>query len=110
MLYLANIHEKPSGALIQAKRIELNIEDKLVNSGTIKAKEQLNIGANSLVNSSGVILSNGKATLISNEDFLNKNAGVIKAKEVEIASLSGSIINETYSSTTNAKQPRGYYT
>ncbi|QCZ24826.1 hypothetical protein AN286_09625 [Aliarcobacter cryaerophilus ATCC 43158] len=63
----------------------------------------MNISANSITNNAGVLLSKGKATLISNDDFVNKNGGSIKGSDVQIASINGSVINETYSNTNNLK-------
>lgn len=63
----------------------------------------MNISANSITNNSGVLLLKGKATLISNDDFVNKNGGSIKISDVQIASINGSVINETYSNTNNLK-------
>ena len=104
VVYLAGDYNKAQGAIIQAKNIDLEIKENLVNSGTIKTDEYLNINANSIVNNSGVILSDGKATLISNDDFVNKNGGLIKASDIQIASLTGSVINETYSKTNTITQ------
>ncbi|MDN5089595.1 hemagglutinin repeat-containing protein [Aliarcobacter butzleri] len=97
VVYLAKDYNKSQGAVISAKNIDLNIKDNLVNSGTIKTNDYLNLNANSIINNSGVILSSGKATLISNDDFINKNGGLIKANDIQIASLNGNVINETYS-------------
>lgn len=97
VVYLAKDYNKSQGAVISAKNIDLNIKDNLVNSGTIKTNDYLNLNANSITNNSGVILSGGKATLISNDDFINKNGGLIKASDIQIASLNGNVINETYS-------------
>ncbi|MDN5041700.1 hemagglutinin repeat-containing protein, partial [Aliarcobacter butzleri] len=96
VVYLAKDYNKSQGAVISAKNIDLEIKDNLVNSGTIKTNDYLNLNANSITNNSGVILSGGKATLISNDDFINKNGGLIKASDIQIASLNGSVINETY--------------
>ncbi|MDN5111180.1 hemagglutinin repeat-containing protein [Aliarcobacter butzleri] len=97
VVYLAKDYNKSQGAVISAKNIDLNIKDNLVNSGTIKTNDYLNLNANSITNNSGVMLSGGKATLISNDDFINKNGGLIKASDIQIASLNGNVINETYS-------------
>ncbi|MCT7617524.1 hemagglutinin repeat-containing protein [Aliarcobacter butzleri] len=97
VVYLAKDYNKSQGAVISAKNIDLNIKDNLVNSGTIKTNDYLNLNANSITNNSGVMLSGGKATLISNDDFINKNGGLIKGSDIQIASLNGNVINETYS-------------
>ncbi|WP_418180295.1 filamentous hemagglutinin N-terminal domain-containing protein [Aliarcobacter lanthieri] len=104
VVYLANNYDKLNGATIQAKNIDLNIKDNLYNSGTIKTQEYLNLNANSITNNSGVLLSNGKATLISNDDFINKNGGLIKGSDIQIASLNGNVINETYFDTNTINQ------
>ena len=36
---------------------------------------------------------------ISQNDFLNKNGGLIKASEVQIASINANIINQTFAQT-----------
>ncbi|MFY4802945.1 hemagglutinin repeat-containing protein [Aliarcobacter butzleri] len=106
VVYLAKDYNKSEGAVISAKNIDLNIKDNLVNSGTIKTNDYLNLNANSITNNSGVMLSGGKATLISNDDFINKNGGLIKASDIQIASLNGNVINETYFSTNNLTQKK----
>ncbi|HAC70742.1 MAG TPA: hypothetical protein DCF41_03350, partial [Arcobacter skirrowii] len=98
VVYLAKDY-KSQGATIIANNIELDVKESLNNSGTIKSNQNMNVKANSITNNSGVLLSRGKATLISNEDFINKNGGQIKGDEIAIASLNGSVINETYSNT-----------
>lgn len=103
VVYLAKDYEYLKGASIVAKNIDLDIKDSLNNSGTIKTNENMNISANSITNNAGVLLSKGKATLISNDDFVNKNGGSIKGSDVQIASINGSVMNETYSNTNNLK-------
>ncbi|MBL3520783.1 hemagglutinin repeat-containing protein [Arcobacter lanthieri] len=110
VVYLANSYDKLNGATIQAKNIDLNIKDNLYNSGTIKTQDYLNLNANSITNNSGVLLSNGKATLISNDDFINKNGGLIKGSDIQIASLNGNVINETYFDTNTINQRRNDFT
>ncbi|MDN5104872.1 hemagglutinin repeat-containing protein [Aliarcobacter butzleri] len=106
VVYLAKDYNKSEGAVISAKNIDLNIKDNLVNSGTIKTNDYLNLNANSITNNSGVMLSGGKATLISNDDFINKNGGLIKASDIQISSLNGNVINETYFNTNNLTQKK----
>lgn len=106
VVYLAKDYNKSQGAVISAKNIDLEIKDNLVNSGTIKTNDYLNLNANSITNNSGVMLSGGKATLISNDDFINKNGGLIKASDIQISSLNGNVINETYFNTNNLTQKK----
>ena len=100
VVYLAKDYEHLKGATITAKKgIDLNVKNSLNNSGTIKSNNYLNLNANSIINNQGIILANGKASLISNDDFVNKNGGLIKASEVQIASINGNIINQTFAQT-----------
>ncbi|MFY9094457.1 adhesin, partial [Aliarcobacter butzleri] len=46
VVYLAKDYNKSQGAVISAKNIDLNIKDNLVNSGTIKTNDYLNLNAN----------------------------------------------------------------
>ncbi|RWS48202.1 hypothetical protein CKA56_15435 [Arcobacter venerupis] len=97
VVYLAKDYEHLKGASIVAgNSIDLKVNSNVNNSGVIKAKDYINLDANSIINNSGVILSNGKASLISINDFVNKNGGIIKGSDVQIASLNGNIINETF--------------
>ena len=100
VVYLAKDYEYLKGATITAKKgIDLNVKNSLNNSGTIKSNNYLNLNANSIINNQGIILANGKASLISNDDFVNKNGGIIKASEVQIASINANIINQTFAQT-----------
>ncbi|MCR1815313.1 two-partner secretion domain-containing protein [Aliarcobacter butzleri] len=131
VVYLAKDYNKLQGASIIANSgIELKVKDNVNNLGTIKSgshidinalgvlnnigtihsKGYMNIQSNSITNNLGVILADGKAVLISNNDFINKNGGLIKASDIQIASLNGSVINETYSKTDTIKFERNDYT
>ncbi|MBY0540676.1 MAG: hypothetical protein K2P52_04595 [Campylobacterales bacterium] len=74
-----------------------NINLDLNNNENIKSNDYINLNARTITNNSGVILSNGKASLTSTDDFVNKNGGIIKGSDVQIASINGNIINETFS-------------
>ena len=87
-----------------ATTIDLVVENDVLNSGTIKSNNYLKLKANSMTNNGGVILSKGNVVLVSNEDFINKNGGNIKASDIQITSLDGNIINETFSSSKTIKQ------
>ena len=99
VVYLAKDYEYLKGATITAKKgIDLKIGN-FTNTGTMKSGDYLKLDSKSITNNQGIILANGKASLISNDDFVNKNGGLIKASEVQIASINGNIINQTFAQT-----------
>ena len=99
VVYLAKDYEYLKGATITAKKgIDLKTGN-FTNTGTIKSGDYLKLDSKSITNNQGIILANGKASLISNDDFVNKNGGIIKASEVQIASINGNIINQTFAQT-----------
>lgn len=110
VVYLANDYKKIDGASINASSIDLNVQNSMTNSGTIKSDNDIKLTSDSITNNSGVILANGNATLISKDDFVNKNGGVIKANDIQIASTEGSAINETFSQKNIINQGKDNYT
>ncbi|MCG3680101.1 filamentous hemagglutinin N-terminal domain-containing protein [Aliarcobacter butzleri] len=110
VVYLANDYKKIDGASINASFIDLNVQNSMTNSGTIKSDNDIKLTSDSITNNSGVILANGNATLISKDDFVNKNGGVIKANDIQIASTEGSVINETFSQKNIINQGRDNFT
>ncbi|MDN5100126.1 hemagglutinin repeat-containing protein [Aliarcobacter butzleri] len=110
VVYLANDYKKIDGASINASSIDLNVQNSMTNSGTIKSDNDIKLTSDSITNNSGVILANGNATLISKDDFVNKNGGVIKANDIQIASTEGSVINETFSQKNIINQGRDNFT
>ncbi|MDZ7817742.1 MAG: hypothetical protein U5K55_03575 [Aliarcobacter sp.] len=110
VVYLAKDYEYLKGATITAQKgIDLKTGN-LTNTGTMKSGDYLKLDSKSITNNQGVILANGKATLISDEDFINKNGGIIKASEVQIASINGSIINQTFAQTNKIQQGSNDFT
>jgi hypothetical protein len=104
VVYLSSDYEYLKGANIVAQKgIDLNVKDSVTNTGNIKSNDYINLNARTITNNSGVILSNGKASLISTDDFRNKNGGIIKASDVQIASINGNIINETFAQTNKSQ-------
>lgn len=80
-----------------------NPNKKLVRYSIVRPSDNyLSLNSKSITNNAGVISAHGKATLISIDDFVNKNG--IKASDIQIASLNGNVINETYSKINNITQ------
>lgn len=97
VLYLAGNYTKTSEAIINAKdEINLQISDKFVNSGEIKAGENLTIETNELINNRGSIVSDGLINITALNDIKN-SSGMILADSILLQSTDGSVINETYS-------------
>jgi filamentous hemagglutinin len=55
--------------------------------------DYITLTGKSITNNSGVILADGKTSLISSDDFINKNDGIIKGGDVQIASINGNVLN-----------------
>ena len=99
VVYLAKDYEYLKGATITAQKgIDLKTGN-FTNTGTIKSGDYLKLDSKSIINNQGIILANGKASLISTDDFVNKNGGLIKASEIQIASINANIINQTFAQT-----------
>ncbi|MFW2578017.1 hemagglutinin repeat-containing protein [Aliarcobacter butzleri] len=97
VLYLAGNYTKTSEAIINAKdEINLQISDKFVNSGEIKAGENLTIETNELINNRGSIVSDGLINITALNDIKN-SSGMILADSILLQSTDGNVINETYS-------------
>lgn len=56
-----------------------------------KKLNYLNLNSKSIINNQEIILADGKVSLISDEDFINKNGSVIKANDLTITSINGNI-------------------
>ncbi|KIM09994.1 MAG: hypothetical protein KU38_08390 [Sulfurovum sp. FS08-3] len=58
VLYLANEYHKPVGANINANTIDIKVENKLSNMGSISAKDKMILNAGSIENIKGKISAN----------------------------------------------------
>ncbi len=96
VLYLANKYNKPSGALISAKNIDLKIEGNLTNGGNINALETLRLRAGALNNYKGNINSLGLIDIKSIGDIKNLS-GSIKGSTILLESEKGDIVNKRLS-------------
>lgn len=98
VVYIANADSyKLEGAKILAnKDIELNVGE-LNNGGKIEAKEDIFVNAKEMINNiGGEIQADGDLTLIAQNGIRNISAD-IKARDINLVSIDGDIINERYS-------------
>ena len=111
VVYLANNYDYEKGAIITAQKgIDLKVKDALNNTGTIKSNDYITLTGKSITNNQGVILADGKTSLISSDDFINKNGGLIKASDVQIASINGNVINQTFTQTSKVQNGANDFT
>lgn len=92
-LYLTEADKRHlSGSVITATNIDLTAGG-INNSGTLLADGTLSLKSGSTLVNQGQIQAGGRLELLSKGDILNQN--LIKGGEVAIASLDGSVRNET---------------
>ncbi|RLB10248.1 MAG: hypothetical protein DRG27_03480 [Deltaproteobacteria bacterium] len=104
VVYIANLQrfEIQDAKIIAGKNIDLDVES-LENSGTMIAGSQMDINArDSIVNSSGLISADEDMKLLAKNNITN-TSGTIKAKNIDITSTDGSIINQRATSQSNFK-------
>ena len=106
VVYLANKDKKD--ATIYAKNIDLQINDSLYNSGTIKADENINIKTASLSNNSGDILAKNSILIDSKDNIINKNGSLMKANNIYLNA--SNVINQTYVDTNKVNSTNGNFT
>ncbi|MDY0366000.1 MAG: hypothetical protein RBQ81_09095, partial [Arcobacteraceae bacterium] len=105
VIYLANKDKKD--ATIYAKNIDLQINDSLYNSGTIKADENINIKTASLSNNSGDILAKNSILIDSKDNIINKNGSLMKANNIYLNA--SNVINQTYVDTNKVNSTNGNF-
>ncbi len=92
-LYLTEVDKRHlSGSVITAANIDLTAGG-INNSGTLLADGTLSLKSGSTLVNQGQIQAGGRLELLARGDILNQN--LIKGGEVAIASLEGSVRNET---------------
>lgn len=112
VLYLAQANNRlaPNGALIQGSDVTLIAGQDLQNSGTLRATNNLSaIAGNNIVNS-GLIEAGDRLSLLATNDIANKQGGIISARDVNLTTITGDILNErtvtTYQSTSGNQTRR----
>ena len=76
---------------------------KNLRPNTYLVNDYINLNAKSITNNAGVIVASNKTSLISQNDFINKNGATIKSGDVQIVSLNGNIINQTFAQTSKTQ-------
>ena len=98
VVYLSALREgdlKPSGAVISADNVQINVTGDVTNSGSIQALESVKIGAANVNNIGGTIDSGQLTQIVADQDILNLS-GSISGKDVSLIA-GGNITSETYS-------------
>lgn len=95
VLYMAQANDRlaPTGALIQGQDIALISGGKLQNSGTLRAKVNLDIEAKNIANS-GLMQANERLQLLAEDSIRNARGGIINGKDVTLFTEHGDISNE----------------
>ncbi|WP_084335679.1 two-partner secretion domain-containing protein [Pseudomonas indica] len=108
VLYLAQAKGRlaPTGALIQARDVALISGGDLHNSGTLRARRNLDITGQNLGNS-GLMQADEHLQLLATDSIRNAQGGIIAGRDVSAIALTGDILNER-SVTTHASTERGY--
>ncbi|WP_428025978.1 hemagglutinin repeat-containing protein [Arcobacter sp.] len=109
VVYLASDYNQAAG--IQAGgKIDLNVSEKVINSGDIKAKDNLTISSKSIINDAGDIKSNALVNLTSQNDLVNKNGASIIGDSVKLISNEGSVVNDRFYKKVNEGSPNDRFT
>ena len=108
VLYLAQAKGRlaPTGALIQARDVALISGGELKNSGTLRARRNLDITGQNLGNS-GLMQADERLQLLATDSIRNAQGGIIAGRDVSAIALTGDILNE-HSVTTHTSTERGY--
>ncbi|WP_371924059.1 hemagglutinin repeat-containing protein [Pseudomonas sp. IC_126] len=95
VLYLAQAEGRlaPNGALIQGQDVALISGGDLMNRGTLRASQNLDITAGNIT-SSGLVQANERLQLLATDSIRNTAGGIIAGRNVTAIALSGDIINE----------------
>ncbi|MFP6862235.1 DUF637 domain-containing protein [Pseudomonas sp.] len=95
VLYLAQANDRlaPGGALIQGQDVALISGSNLINSGTLRASQNLSATANNIGNS-GLMQAGERLSLLATDSIRNAQGGIIAGKDVTAIALTGDISNE----------------
>lgn len=95
MLYLAQAEGRlaPTGALIQGQDVALIGGASLINKGTLRASQNLDVTAGNITNS-GLMQANERLQLLATDSIRNAAGGIIAGRDVTALALTGDIINE----------------
>ncbi|PAU65523.1 DUF637 domain-containing protein, partial [Pseudomonas indica] len=95
VLYLAQANDRlaPNGALIQGQDVALISGSELQNSGTLRARRNLDITGQNLGNS-GLMQADERLQLLATDSIRNAQGGIIAGRDVSAIALTGDILNE----------------
>ena len=108
VLYLAQATDRlaPNGALIQGHDVTLISGATLLNSGTLRASNNLTVSAETIGNG-GLMQANERLSMLAADSIHNAQGGVIAGKDVSLAALTGDILNQR-TVTTDARRGKGF--
>ena len=102
VVYLAknnNFDLKPSGAVISANQLSIEVKETIANSGQLKGGQSTTLTAGQVINRGGLVSSNGLTQVMASQDILNQS-GLISGNQV-VLEAQGDIRNETLTSQVN---------
>ncbi|AIG04098.1 hemagglutinin [Pseudomonas fluorescens] len=95
VLYLAQANNRlaPNGALIQGQDVSLITGGDLHNSGTLRAKNNLDlVGGN--IDNSGLMQAGNRLDMLATDSIRNSRGGIVTGRDISATALTGDIINE----------------
>nr|WP_312973039.1 DUF637 domain-containing protein [Pseudomonas sp.] len=101
VVYLAQAEGRlaPNGALVQGRDVTLISGGGLVNQGTLRATQNLNVTAQQNIANSGLMQADGRLSLLAGESIRNTQGGILKGQDVSLVAVAGDVINERTVST-----------
>lgn len=101
VLYLAQAEGRlaPSGALIQGRDVALISGRDLINSGTLRATQNLTVTAQQSIANSGLMHAGERLSLLAGNSIRNTQGGILKGQEVSLVAVTGDVVNERTVST-----------
>ena len=101
VVYLAQAEGRlaPGGALIQGRDVALISGSNLVNSGTLRATQNLDVTAQQNIANSGLMHANGRLSLLAGDSIRNTQGGILKGQDVSLVAMTGDVVNDRTVST-----------
>jgi len=101
VVYLAQAEGRlaPGGALIQGRDVALISGSNLVNSGTLRATQNLDVTAQQNIANSGLMHANGRLSLLAGDSIRNTQGGILKGQDVSLVAVAGDVVNDRTIST-----------
>lgn len=96
VVYLAQAEGRlaPGGALIQGRDVALISGSNLVNSGTLRATQNLDVTAQQNIANSGLMHANGRLSLLAGDSIRNTQGGILKGQDVSLVAMTGDVVND----------------